>query len=165
MNLEPTEHVILVFLGEKKLWHCPAADKPVLYSSSSSPHPVSCQENSLGTPTGLHQIVEKYGDNEPPGTVFIGRNSQGHHYSDRDDAGPEQKALVTTRILRLAGMEQGHNQGPGHDSYDRYIYIHGTNHPEKFPNNHSAGCIHLRDDDLITLYDAVNIGTHVWIQM
>jgi lipoprotein-anchoring transpeptidase ErfK/SrfK len=49
------------------------------------------------------------------------------------------------------------------DSFDRYIYIHGTNHPEKFPENISAGCLTMMDDALIDLYEKIAEGTHVFI--
>ena len=35
--------------------------------------------------------------------------------------------LILTRILTLDGLEDGVNRGPGCDSLERYIYIHGTN--------------------------------------
>ena len=42
--------------------------------------------------------------------------------------------LITTRIMRLRGLEEGLNKGPEMDSYDRYIYIHGTNHEDRWGN-------------------------------
>mgnify|MGYP002277296883 CR=1 FL=1 len=95
--------------------------------------------------------------------VFTARRPTGQRYFDRDDAGPDQPCCVTTRILRLRGLEPGLNAGPGIDSYDRYIYIHGTNFPDRFPENISAGCLLMRDDDLMELYDAVPPGSHVFI--
>lgn len=71
---------------------------------------------------------------------------------------------VTTRILRLRGLEPGRNAGPGVDTYNRYVYIHGTCRPERFPENLSAGCLTLLDDDLIALYDAVPEGALLWIE-
>ena len=50
------------------------------------------------------------------------------------------------------------------DSFDRYIYIHGTNHPVCFPENISAGCILMLDEALMELFDAVPEGSHVFIQ-
>ena len=33
---------------------------------------------------------------------------------------------ITSRILRLNGLEEGKNKGGDVDSYNRFIYIHGT---------------------------------------
>ncbi len=161
---EPINHALIATLSEKKLRHF--RDRALLrvYPVSSSRRPPSNVEGSLGTPSGLHQVVEKYGDGAPAGTVFIGRQSQGHTFGERPDAGPGQKALVTTRILRLAGLEPNVNQGPGVDSYDRYIYIHGTNVPDAWERNVSAGCLLLPDSELIELYEVVPVGALVWIE-
>ena len=40
---------------------------------SSSKQPPSCIENSLGTPWGLHKVIEKIGNDEKKGMVFEGR--------------------------------------------------------------------------------------------
>ena len=80
-----------------------------------------------------------------------------------EGAGPDQQNFVTTRILRLRGLEPGMNSGTGIDSFDRYIYIHGTNHPEMFPENVSWGCLLLLDKDLIQLFDTTKTGSHVFI--
>lgn len=83
---------------------------------------------------------------------------------DRPDSGPHQPNLVVTRILRLTGLEPGFNQGGNVDSFNRMIYIHGTNHPHRFPENISAGCLLLRDADLIQLFDWTPLGSQIWIQ-
>ena len=126
---------------------------------------MSCIEDSNGTPWGLHFVGEKFGENEPPKTVFVGRQSTGLRYDEREDFGPNQKTLVTTRILRLKGLEEGLNLGGSCDSFRRFIYIHGTNHPARFPENISAGCILLKDTDLLELFKAIPLNSHVWIDL
>lgn len=162
---EPINHALIATLSEKKLRHFQDGVLLQTYPVSSSRRPPSNIEGSLGTPVGLHRIVEKYGDGAPAGTVFIGRQSQGHTFRERSDAGACQKALVTTRILRLAGLEPEVNLGLGVDSYNRYIYIHGTNIPDAPKRNVSAGCLLLTDPELIELYEAVPIGALVWIEL
>ncbi|HSH09038.1 MAG TPA: L,D-transpeptidase [Oceanipulchritudo sp.] len=162
-DLKRTQHVLIVVLCEKNLqfW---AGDRLVgSCPVSHSKRPLSCQEGSLGTPWGLHEVAEKHGDGQPAGMVMVGRLPTGQCWSERSDTGPDQPSLVTTRILRLRGLESGLNAGPGIDSFDRYIYIHGTNFPERFPENVSAGCLLLRDQDLLPLYDSVPAGAHVYI--
>ena len=171
LDLEPPEHVLLVSLGEKNLRHLqrvgPTGEWKVVqeYVCASGKHPPSCRAGSEGTPSGLHTIAEKYGDGAAAGTVFIGRESTGECYWDREDFGPAQRMFVTTRILRLGGLEPGRNAGEGIDSFARYIYIHGTTKPDRFPENLSAGCLTLLDAPLIELYSRVPVGTHVWIEI
>lgn len=162
LHLQATDHVLLVPLGEKILSHRAGRRVVASYPFSFSRRPPSCVENSLGTPWGLHEVAQKVGDGAAPGTVFIGRKSTGQHWREmkkEKDGG----SLVTTRILRLRGLEPGLNAGPGVDSWARYIYLHGTNHPEEFPRNRSAGCLLLRDEDLLELYDRLPAGSHVFI--
>ncbi len=163
-KIEPTDDVLLVSIGEKKLLHFHQDKLYQSYTCASSLRPPSCVEDSLGTPLGLHRIHCKIGDGAAPGMVFIGRESTGQCYWEREDAGPDQKMYVTTRILWLEGLEPGRNAGPGVDTRNRYIYIHGTCHPEHFPENLSAGCITLLDDDLIALFATVPQGSLVWIE-
>ncbi len=162
-GLKPTQHAVIACLGEKNLKLWKNGQFECEFPFSFSQRPLSCEANSLGTPWGLHEVVEKYGDDASLGMIFKGRKATGECWHERDDAGPDQACCVTTRILRLKGLEDGLNSGPGIDSYDRYIYIHGTNHPEKFPQNISAGCLLMLDDALVELYEKIPAGTHVLI--
>ena len=95
--------------------------------------------------------------------VFRGRVAIGKRWQDDPELKDNPACLVTTRILRLRGLETGLNAGPGVDTHDRFIYIHGTNHPERFPENISSGCLVLRDEDLLKLFAQIPEGTHVWL--
>lgn len=163
LGLNRTENVLVADLGEKKVHHFRAGQRVGLYPVSSGQRPRSCRQDSLGTPWGLHEVASRHGHDAPPGTVFKGRVSTGECWQDRPDRGPGQRTFVTTRILRLRGLEEGLNAGPGIDSFARYIYIHGTNHPASFPENRSHGCLLMRDPDLIKLFPALPEGSHVWI--
>jgi hypothetical protein len=48
-------------------------------------------------------------------------------------------------------------------SKDRYIYIHGTNREDLIGQPASAGCVCLRNADVIELYDLIPIATRVEI--
>lgn len=156
--------MLIASLGEQKLFHFRDGEIFSEISLSWSRRPPSCVEGSEGTPLGLHAVADKIGDDAPAGRVFIGRVDTGLHYADRSDAGPDQKSLVTTRIMRLRGLEFGRNSGRGVDSYERYIYIHGTNRADAWTANVSAGCLLLPDPDLIRLYDLVPEGSLLWIE-
>lgn len=121
----------------------------------------------MGTPRGLHVIAEKHGAGSPPGIVFKARVSTGHHYSERPPV-EQAKNLVTTRILWLRGVEPGVNAGRNAagevvDTYERYVYIHGTNHEERLGQPFSSGCIEMNNLEIIALFDEVRVGDHVWI--
>lgn len=129
---------------------------------STSKEPPCCNENSFGTPIGLHKIEEKIGSDAPIGTVFLNRECTNRHFSEFPQEESE-KNLITSRILWLRGLEPGRNSGPGCDSYSRYIYLHGTNHEDRLGEPQSDGCVHLANRDIITLFNAADIHTLVWI--
>ena len=156
-----TDDVLIVVLGEKIMQHWHGEELVSQLPVSHSRRPLSCQQDSLGTPWGLHEVAEKHGGDQPAGMVFKGRKPTGQRWQDLP--ANDQTCLVTTRILRLRGLEPGLNYGPGVDSFDRYIYIHGTNHPDKFPENISAGCLTMLDEPLIDLYEKIAEGSHVFI--
>jgi lipoprotein-anchoring transpeptidase ErfK/SrfK len=55
------------------------------------------------------------------------------------------------------------NRGGDVDTYDRYIYVHGTNHETRVGEPLSAGCVLMRNLDVVEVYDQVRVGDHVWI--
>ena len=116
------------------------------------------KEGSFQTPLGLHRIAEKIGGGFPLGTVFKARRPAGYTWAGFPNA------PITQRILWLEGLEPGFNCGPGVDSKQRFIYIHGTGDEPSLGRPASRGCIHLSADDLIPLYDLVPVGTLVWIE-
>lgn len=131
------------------------------YSISTSRKSPSCVENSNGTPTGLHKIDGKIGAGEPLWTVFRARKPCGAF--SRQPPQERQKNLITTRIMRLRGLEEGINSGTGVDTYNRYVYIHGTNQEDKIGSPNSHGCILLSNADVAELFDVVNDGDLVLI--
>lgn len=72
--------------------------------------------------------------------------------------------LITTRILRLRGLEKGINKGEGVDSHKRYIYIHGTPQEWLIGKPASHGCIRMLNKDVIRLFNIVPSGTVVSIE-
>ena len=163
LNILLTEHVLGVRISEQKLYHLVKEKCVASYTISTSKQPPSCKENSFGTPTGLHFIKEKIGDDADPGVVFKGRVNTQTHFSEYP-AKEQQKNLITSRILRLQGMESGKNYGEGCDSYQRYIYIHGTNQEEHIGTPQSNGCIILKNNDVIQIYEKIPAKSLVWIQ-
>ena len=134
------------------------------YVISSSLNPPSCLENSFGTPLGLHVVSEIIGSGQPKGMVFQGRRPIHLRYWECSDE-MKKKNLITSRILRLTGLECGWNQGEGVDTFDRYVYIHGTNHEEKLGNPASSGCIQVSNENALELAQLVPTGTHLYISL
>lgn len=164
-NLEPDEHAILVSICEQKLFFVRGPCLLASFVVSTSRLPPSCREDSGGTPTGLHRVAGKFGDGLSPGTVLVGRVAMPYRYSEDPTNPDNREGRVTSRILRLAGLEPGFNQGPGCDSFARYIYIHGTNHEENLGRPNSAGCVNMRNTDIIELYPQVPSDTLVFISL
>ena len=134
-----------------------------VFTISTSKNPPSCKDDSFGTPTGLHAIADKIGAGASEGMVFKSRIATGRLYGDF----PTKEAsdnLITSRILRLRGMEPGLNSGPNCDSYARYIYIHGTNHEARVGHPFSSGCVEMTNNDVIKLFSCVKEGDLVWIR-
>ena len=123
------------------------------YVVSTSRHGLGSEAESNRTPTGRFRIAEKHGDGAEPGMVFVNRQPTGD-FGKPDDA----KDHVQTRILWLDGLEP-HNT----NTYDRYVYIHGTNAESRLGVPASEGCVRMSNDDVIDLYDRVQPGTEVTI--
>ena len=134
-----------------------------VFEVSTSKNPPSCEADSFGTPTGLHALADKIGGDAPEGMVFKGRVATGQLYGDASTEDAERN-LITSRILRLRGLESGKNSGVGCDSYERYIYIHGTNHEDRIGQPFSGGCVEMRNREVIELFDRVEAGDLVWIR-
>jgi len=133
------------------------------YVVSTSKRPPSNIANSLGTPTGLHAVAERIGAGQPPGMVFRSRVPTGRHFSELIAEFPGQGNMVTSRILWLRGLEPGVNSGGDVDTYKRYVYIHGTHREEGIGRPMSAGCVLMRNSDVVELHDMVRAGDLVWI--
>lgn len=127
------------------------------FRCSTSKFGIGEKAGSNMTPRGLHRVAQKIGGGWPIGTVFKSRKPVGITWKGMP------MASITTRILWLAGIEPGLNKGGMVDSFDRYIYIHGTGDEPSIGRPASHGCIQLADKDLIPLYKLIPCGTLVWI--
>ena len=111
--------------------------------------------NSYRTPIGRFRVAEKIGEGEASGTIFKQRTAAGLWLPGAAVEGD----LVLSRILRLEGLDPENA-----NTLERFIYIHGTNHEDKLGQPASQGCIRLRNDEVIELFDMVSVGTEVEIQ-
>jgi hypothetical protein len=131
------------------------------YSISSALNGVGEQEGSGCTPRGQHIIRDKIGAQQPLNSVFVGRQPTGEIYNPELAAQFPQRDWILSRILWLDGLQPGFNQGVGCDTYQRYIYIHGTPDSEPMGVAKSHGCIRMHNRDIIELFELVTVGTLV----
>lgn len=155
--------MLLASIDSQQIQHLHMGKLVKGYKMSSSKQPPSCIENSLGTPWGLHRVCEKIGAGYESGTVFEGRVSIGLK-AEECSREMQTRNLITSRILRIEGLEEGVNKGGLVDTFKRYVYIHGTNHEQNIGIPASSGCLQMSNQSVIELFDLVNVGTHLYIQ-
>ena len=133
------------------------------FAVSTSRFGSGCLFNSWRTPTGAHQVVERLGDRLPLLSRFRYRRYDGTQVRLNPHANISSDDVICTRIIRLAGLDRGHNQGGYRDSYKRCIYIHGTIDEKRVGLPASKGCIRMRNQDLCSVYDQLCIGSLVYV--
>jgi len=126
---------------------------------STAANGIGGEENSYKTPPGWHRIHARIGGGASPGTVFASREPTGATWQGEtcDDD------LILTRILTLDGVEDGVNRGDGHDTLQRYIYLHGTNQETLVGRPVSHGCVRLTNEDVCALFERAREGDLVLI--
>lgn len=144
--------LIVISIPLQRLFLLEGGKVKASFPVSTSKFGVGSEENSFKTPLGLHRISEKIGKGVPVGTVFVGR---------KPSADPPHPDAITSRILRLEGLEEGVNRGGNVDTLSRLIYIHGTSSPVGVPL--SKGCIRMSDKDITKLFEMVDEGNFVLI--
>lgn len=124
------------------------------WTCSTSRYGLGFTEGSNKTPLGSFEVKEKHGDGAEPGTIFKSRQPVGQWTPGMET----QSDLVLTRILWLGGLEPRNA-----NTYQRYIYIHGTNDEASLGRAASHGCIRMKNREVIELFDLVPVGTPVWV--
>ena len=158
----PTDTLLAVSINSQVMYLYKEGRCVKTYVVSTSKLPPSCVENSLGTPWGLHEVSEIIGITSPIGSVFRGRVDVGNLYWELP-LEEQKKNLITSRILRLQGLEPGVNLGGEVDTHSRYIYIHGTNHESELGKPASSGCIQVSNQDATELASIVPVPSHLLI--
>lgn len=145
IQISVRDQQLVLKTGRKKL---------AAYPVSTSRFGLGSKEGSFKTPTGTFRIAEKIGEEMPPGTVFKSRRPvRATKKMLREDD------LVMTRILWLDGLEPRNA-----NTHSRYVYIHGTNHEDDLGSPASHGCVRMKNEDVIELFDQVTEGTPVEIR-
>ena len=156
--------ILLVNITQQRLYHLQNNQLVNHYVISSASNGTGSENGSGKTPLGAHTIKEKFGNGATIGSIFKGRVNTGkvakiltarNALSDADN--------ITSRILWLSGLEPNFNNGGDLDSYNRYIYIHGTDEEGRLGQPASHGCIRMGNQDVIDLFTQVEINTFVYI--
>lgn len=155
--------ILYISVKEQKMFHIVKNTIVKEYLVSTAKKGIGNQKNSDMTPHGLHYIKEKYGSKTPQNGRMIGRVFYGEIATIYSDTTSSKTDDITSRILWLSGMEKDINKEGNVDSYNRYIYIHGTSEEGKIGIPASHGCVRMLNTDIIELYAKIKIGTKVLI--
>ena len=137
----------------------PASERVLAsFSVSTSGFGLGSEPGSSKTPFGRFAIGEKIGEGAPLGAVFESRVPTGEIAALQCPG--DLRDRITTRILWLQGLEPENA-----NTHERYIYIHGTNHEEQIGEPCSHGCVRMRNVDVAQLFDLVDPGTAVSIEV
>ncbi len=106
------------------------------------------------TPRGMHYVADMVGKDIPLGMVLVDRIPTGEIVQSHIPG----RWPVTTRVIRLGGLEQTNM-----NTFERNIYIHGTPLEHLLGKPASGGCIRMKAIDVIELFDAIKVGTKIYI--
>jgi len=156
----------LIFVSTvKQRMTCFKADELELtYLVSTAKNGVGEQINSECTPRGWHKCHSVIGLENQVNSVFVGRVWTGEIYSEELAKEFPERDWILTRIIRLEGLESGRNKGEGVDSFDRFIYIHGTPDSTRLGQPGSHGCIRMNNAQIMELSCWVTTNTLVYIE-
>lgn len=157
------KELLYVSVKAQKMYHIINNEIVKTYTISTAEKGVGNMKNSDQTPLGLHSIKEKHGNKTPLNGRMIGRIYYGQIASIYNDSSRSKTDDITTRLFWLSGEEEGVNKGGNIDSYQRYIYIHGTSEEGRLGTPASHGCIRMKNTDVLELYNKIALGTKVLI--
>ena len=150
-------------LAAQRLWLISPQGVILDYAVSTALNGPGEKMGSECTPRGRHQIRAKIGKDCPVNTVFAGRRPTGELYTPSLRAQYPKRDWILTRILWLSGLEPGRNRFGDVDTMRRFIYIHGCPDETVMGTPNSHGCIRMRNQDILALFNRVCSGTIVEI--
>lgn len=134
------------------------------YTISSGKNGIGEVRDTGMTPRGMHIVRAKIGGECPVNTVFRSRRPTGEIYQAGWREQFPDKDWILTRIMWLSGLEVGKNRLGNVDTMQRYIYIHGTPDEVEMGTPGSKGCIRMRNENIVELYNLVPVGTRVLLE-
>jgi lipoprotein-anchoring transpeptidase ErfK/SrfK len=172
---------LVVSIDERRVWYLRGRDTlftaPVAVGSGET-MVIGGKTKRFQTPRGKMEITHKEKDPVwvPPNWYYIDyARKHGLRLVDMSDAPPDALAgypagEVPVRdgavIIPPWGSPQRQYEGvlgvAKLEMYDGY-YFHGTDNPASVGTAASHGCLRMRKDDVLWLYDHVPVGTEVYI--
>lgn len=154
---------IQISLADQRLYFLVAGQLRKAYPVSTARNGPGQLNGSECTPIGRHIVRARIGADQPAGAVFLARRPTGEIYDSQKRVEYPGRDWILGRILWLSGTQPGVNRLGSVDTMRRYIYIHGA--PDEMPIGVAAshGCIRMRTDDVVELFDRVPVGTPVEI--
>lgn len=164
MNFAMPEKTIYISIAKQRLQLLEDGQVLREFPISTAANGPGERKGSNCTPRGWHVIRARIGRGCPADTVFIGRRATGEVYCPELRAQFPGRDWILTRILWLSGLEPGRNRLGDVDTMRRYIYIHGSpdDVPMGIPGSH--GCVRMRNQDIVELFERVETGTKVHIE-
>lgn len=154
-----TAKVLVVDATAQKLFLLENGVEAGSWDISTATKGLGSERGSDKTPLGVHRIAEKIGAGAALGSIFKARQNTGEKVQILSTPGADSPDdYVTSRILWLDGLEASNKT-----SKERYIYIHGTGEEGKIGAPASHGCIRMRNQAVIDLFDRVDENTLVVI--
>ena len=145
--------IILVDISRQQILLFENGKETDRYSISTSSYGIGSKSGSNKTPLGAHFVRKKIGAEAAPGTIFKARKNTGKIAQTEYKPRATGDDFVTSRILWLSGLERGINKAGNVDSFKRYIYIHGTHEEGLIGQPASHGCVRMKNEDVIELFD------------
>jgi lipoprotein-anchoring transpeptidase ErfK/SrfK len=133
------------------------------YSVSTAKKGLGEKNGSFCTPRGRHIVRAKIGAGQPLNAVLVRRRPTGEVWTPELHEKYPGRDWILTRILWLSGREPGKNRLGDVDTMRRYIYIHGSPDIAEMGKPGSIGCIRMRNQDIVELFDLVPPYTEVEI--
>jgi len=147
-------HRMVVSVADQKMLVLRDGKPFSIYAVSTSKFGVGDRPGSYATPLGVLRIKEKIGHGLPAGSVFKSRQPTGEVLPVN---APGRDPIVT-RILWLEGLDDKNR-----NSYRRYIYIHGTPEERNIGRAVSYGCVRMKSQDVIELFNTVGLNSKILI--
>lgn len=150
--------VVHVSTQRAELWEGEAVFRSFVVSTSK--YGLGFEVGSNKTPLGRFRVCEKIGGAEPLGAVFKARVPTGAVCTPETPLWSSDEDLILSRILWLEGLDAANANTRG-----RYIYLHGTNQENLLGTPVSHGCVRFSNRDIRELFDLIEEGCEVVIQI
>jgi lipoprotein-anchoring transpeptidase ErfK/SrfK len=151
---EDVTHTLIISVPDQRMVVLENGVPVARYPISTSKYGVGDCRGRYTTPLGNLQVAQKIGDNAPVGAVFKGRRWTGEVI--RPNAFGRDP--IVTRILWLRGLDSSNR-----NAYNRAIYIHGTPEERLIGRPASYGCIRMRSQDVVKVFNTVGVGARISI--